>query len=1494
MKRCLIILCLVAWLVSPAWAATYYVAAATGSNANSGGSADPWKTITYALTKVSSGDTISVQPGLYDHDVNGETFPLTIDKAITLGASTYLLATIEGGGLTSSEAIIEISSGTAEAVISRFYIRPKTGTLVNNLISIRNASGPVNAQVDNCYLNGRDSSCGGINVLPKLGHGSLSQTNINRNIIINCSQYGIQLRRVNNTEINTVVNNTISNYGYGILVHSGVSAGLFNNILVSGETGVGIAEGATDYNITWGYNAAYDNTKNFDPYIPTSETNVVVNPFFVNAPAGNFRLQSKQEGAPSHSACIDGGKPTDDYSAEPTPNGSRNNMGANGNTTRAELSYGAITYYVDAVNGSDSNPGTTSDYPWKTITYALTQVATGDTVNVADGLYDQAGNGEAFPLVMDKPILLCGAGEALTTIEGSPTYDPDVSAVIRQTAGGTTTIEGFFITLATGYTANSLIKGMRGSPVGLNYFNNYLDGKNVASTRNGIDVAATYTGRPNVKIIKNVIINCFGGIVSFGPQDIQIINNTLSRNTSGVSFWSNVSAEARNNLLTSNAFGMLVESGSTGTTVNSTYTVGYSNVQTYGAGITTNETDLDSMDPVFVNSGAGNYRLQSITDGYAAQSPCIDLGDPNDDYSVEPSPNGSRINLGAYGSTATAEKSREHPITYYVDEVNGNNNYPGSATYPWKTITYALTRVATGDTVDVRAGLYDRIGNGEDFPLTINYPIMLSGAGFSTTTIEGSSADGSKLSSVIEQAAGGTTTVEGFFVTLATGHTANSLIISTSITPVGLDYFNNYLDGKNVANTRNGIDVGASCTSRPAINAKNNIITLCSNGINSSGPQDINIVNNTLVANNIGAFFGSNVSAEARNNILVGDVAFGLNVDTGSTGTTVNCTYTVGSLNGATYGAGITTNETDLDNITVAFVDPAAGNYRLQSITEGYSGQSPCIDLGDPNDAYSLEPSPNGSRINLGAYGNTATAEKSREHPITYYVDAVNGNNNYPGSVPYPWKTITYALTRVATGDTVNVLSGLYDRAGNGEEFPLTINYPIVLSGSGTTKSTIEGDPADLNRMLILADSGTTTVEGFSLVAKDGAQINTLIWYGYGNAWIKNNYINGKSTTLVTQGIGGPNGGITRRAELNIKNNVVWNCHKGMLPSTSVEANIINNTIFSCVVGIGFESYNTVTMRNNIVGGCVEGILKGTGGNTYTWGYNAGYQNTHFSFDPSIPTSETNVEINPYFVSTTEGNFRLMSSQEGYALHSPCIDGGDPTDAYSLEPSPNGSRINMGAYGNTATAELSWTAPTPDSITIAAPNGGEKWLEEEINNITWTSTGEIDYVKIEYSTNNFGAATTIVASTENDGTYAWTVPNDPSATVKVRISDTAIISTRSTSASNFEILPAAYRIASGQVLCYPTAWRPLRDDPVKMAYYLTSDQATRMVVIGVSGEIVYSGRFASGASGGQTGYNEITWNGRTSYGSIIGNGIYIIKLISGTRQIAKGHMVVLD
>jgi hypothetical protein len=88
----------------------------------------------------------------------------------------------------------------------------------------------------------------------------------------------------------------------------------------------------------------------------------------------------------------------------------------------------------------------------------------------------------------------------------------------------------------------------------------------------------------------------------------------------------------------------------------------YSNIQGLMAG-----TGNIDADPLFPDSAAGDYHLLSQVGRWdparlnwvhdTVSSPCIDAGDPVSDVSLEPQPNGNRINIGAYGGTSEAGKS---------------------------------------------------------------------------------------------------------------------------------------------------------------------------------------------------------------------------------------------------------------------------------------------------------------------------------------------------------------------------------------------------------------------------------------------------------------------------------------------------------------------------------------------------------------------------------------------------------------------------------------------------------------------------------------------------------------------------------------------------------------------------------------------------------------------------------------------------------------------
>ncbi|MFH2137740.1 MAG: DUF2341 domain-containing protein [Candidatus Omnitrophota bacterium] len=109
----------------------------------------------------------------------------------------------------------------------------------------------------------------------------------------------------------------------------------------------------------------------------------------------------------------------------------------------------------------------------------------------------------------------------------------------------------------------------------------------------------------------------------------------------------------------------------------------------------------------------------------------------------------------------------------------------------------------------------------------------------------------------------------------------------------------------------------------------------------------------------------------------------------------------------------------------------------------------------------------------------------------------------------------------------------------------------------------------------------------------------------------------------------------------------------------------------------------------------------------------------------------------------------------------------------------------------TDTSETAFTIAYP-LITVTVPNGGEIWTVGDTENITWTNTGSVgNDLKIEYSKDNFNADTNmIIVSTANTGSYSWpSIPNDVSASVRVRITDNTRPVVWDRSNGNFTILP---------------------------------------------------------------------------------------------------------
>ena len=91
-------------------------------------------------------------------------------------------------------------------------------------------------------------------------------------------------------------------------------------------------------------------------------------------------------------------------------------------------------------------------------------------------------------------------------------------------------------------------------------------------------------------------------------------------------------------------------------------------------------------------------------------------------------------------------------------------------------------------------------------------------------------------------------------------------------------------------------------------------------------------------------------------------------------------------------------------------------------------------------------------------------------------------------------------------------------------------------------------------------------------------------------------------------------------------------------------------------------------------------------------------------------------------------------------------------------------------YGMVDAAAAVGGAPPTQQITVTSPNGGETLTAGTTATITWTWSGSISTVNIDYSTNGGSTWTSIVTGTANDGSHSWTVPSTATTQGRVRVS----------------------------------------------------------------------------------------------------------------------------
>ncbi|NCC50972.1 MAG: hypothetical protein EOM20_07115, partial [Spartobacteria bacterium] len=353
---------------------------------------------------------------------------------------------------------------------------------------------------------------------------------------------------------------------------------------------------------------------------------------------------------------------------------------------------GTLTFYVNdtSINlnawctapGNDANDGLTPATPKATVQAVLDayDLEPGDMLRIDTG--DYGLNANIGVASQDQ-----GATGNPVIFEASP-YG--VTFNRNSTAWGSYGwhISGAsYVTLRTAVSAAHPNVAQRWMRVTGGYAGIYVEGtycrlervEVAASLCRGIDIRGTYATVENCLARGSTDTSSGAGI--YVRSSYATVNNcTIAGNAKyGVYISSSSGTTLRNNIICADGTGdYAIYRSTTNYTLNSDYNgfhaangalVGYSGgdraTLTDWRTATSKDANSLSLDPLFADAVGGDYHLRSVQGRYAPgtwvadteHSPCIDAGDPNDDWTDESAPNGDRINFGAYGGTEQASRS---------------------------------------------------------------------------------------------------------------------------------------------------------------------------------------------------------------------------------------------------------------------------------------------------------------------------------------------------------------------------------------------------------------------------------------------------------------------------------------------------------------------------------------------------------------------------------------------------------------------------------------------------------------------------------------------------------------------------------------------------------------------------------------------------------------------------------------------------------------------
>jgi parallel beta-helix repeat protein len=359
-----------------------------------------------------------------------------------------------------------------------------------------------------------------------------------------------------------------------------------------------------------------------------------------------------------------------------------------------------------------------------------------------------------------------------------------------------------------------------------------------------------------------------------------------------------------------------------------------------------------------------------------------------------------------------------------------------------------------------------------------------------------------------------------------------------------------------------------------------------------------------------------------------------------------------------------------------------------------------------------------------------------RNTPLSFYVNdlgsagdvyctALGSSTNLGVAPSGPQASVqaVLALWDLEPGDTVYVDTGAY-----------TLSDPITVgsfdAGTATNRVTLQGSTNDAAGGSILTKFGGG--DGIYIDTADGIAVRNLTIRNAGNGlhtyranyglaeWVKcedgsRGFYLDTTTDFELRhcaALDNTEAGIRNRQSSSTtwESGVLWNNRSGTyadggalrVGNTAIGAVSAGSSAHFISSGSISSEYNAIYLQS---GGVAASVLSG-GVGSGTQRYAAVYSWAAYSGQ-----DRKSLTANPLFADASGGDFHLRSTAGRYsngvdvvdAETSPLMDAGNPASDYSAERDPDGGRINIGLYGNSAQSSLT---PTNPGLTIVSLDGG--------------------------------------------------------------------------------------------------------------------------------------------------------------------------------------------